>query len=761
LAASASARIWTDATGKNKIEAEYLGIQEGQVKLQFKTTGRIMLFPPGALSPEDQEFVKGEIAKEEAAKEAAAGPLDRFSQGVKDNPQDPAAYVARGINRTAKKDFDGAIKDFTKAIELKPDEAEAHNGRGLAYHRKKDLVSAQRDFNEAIRLNPKLRSAYKNRGDNLYQLALDPTQSVPELDAEIEKWQTNWNNARKDNLRNTPWQPLNATKGDVSRPAVLMQMAQYDFKFWQEYPDWGHEGGWGGHGGHGGHGPGCACAVCSGQACPHCDGTGCPACGGGKPAPGLGVYPPECMKGEKITLVANASKLAEGMPCEAKPGDKKSAKAAAKAAANAPKIPVDSVDFYRDVDGNGLFAADADQFLAADASGSDGFSVEVSTDAFPPGPQSYFAVPRGKAGSGTGASPEELQAAAQELDKAAEAQKAIAQSCEAGKAQGMSEDQSKGAGQQQEGVAGDAEKVAEKIGQASPEVSDLLKEAAKPMTAVKNLMKTAASKPGEACKEQAEKASEKANDAAGKLADAAAKLRQAAEAAKASQKANPGQAPADAAAGRPTSGANEILAAAPIGPRGVGGPGDGPGDGGDDDDEVVVERALEYIEDGNYEDAVVEYDRLLEDDPDNVAYLRDRAATQLLRGGYEHAVRDYDHLLEIKKEPDADLYYNRGCAHLAAGRLNEALSDFNKSVELNETWSLAYNNRGVTYARLAQYDKAIEDFSAAVKLEPGNKTAYRNRALAYKKLGEVRKAEADYQLVLQLEKSGAPSAVEP
>jgi tetratricopeptide (TPR) repeat protein len=588
---------------------------------------------------------------------------------------------------------------------------------------------------------------------------LDPNQSTPELDAEIEKWQTNWNHARKDNLRNTPWQPLNSTKGDVSRPTVLMQMAQYDIKFWREYPDWGHDGDWG-HGGHGGHGHGCSCEVCSGAACPHCNGAGCAACGGGKPAPGLGVYPPQCMKGEMITLVANASKLAEGMPCEAKPGQKKSAKAAA----NAPKTPIESVDFYRDTDGNGLFSAEDDQFLAADPSGKDGYSVEVSTAAFPPGPQSYFAVPRGKPGSGSGASPEELQAAASELEKAAEAQKAVAQSCEAGKASGMSEDQSKGAGQQQEGVAGDCDKVAEKIGQASPEVADLLKEAAKPMTAVKNLMKTAASKPGEACKDQAEKACEKANDAAGKLADAAAKLKEAAEAAKASQKANPGQAPADAAAGRPTSGANEILAAAPIGPRGVGG-GDG-GDGDDDDgveedDEVVVERALEYIEDGNYEDAVVEYDRLLQDDPDNVAYLRDRAATQLLRGGYDHAIRDYDHLLSVKKEPDADLYYNRGCAHLAAGRLDMALADFNKSVEMNETWSLAYNNRGVTYARLAQYDKAIEDFSAAVKLEPGNATAYRNRAMAYKKLGEAAKAQADYQLVLQLEKGGTTSIVQP
>jgi len=108
----------------------------------------------------------------------------------------------------------------------------------------------------------------------------------------------------------------------------------------------------------------------------------------------------------------------------------------------------------------------------------------------------------------------------------------------------------------------------------------------------------------------------------------------------------------------------------------------------------------------------------------------------------------------------ADLYYNRGCAHLAAGRLNEALSDFTKSISMNEVWSLAYNNRGTTYARLQQYDKAIADFSKAIELEPGNGLAYRNRALAYKKAGELQKAKADLQYVIKLEKKDAPATVE-
>lgn len=761
MASTASARIWTDATGKGSVDAEYLGYENGQVKLKFNKTGKIAMLQLVALSQADQDFVKAEVAKVEAEKEAAAGPGDRFDEAIKANPQDPVAYINRGMARTSRKDFDGAIKDFTKAIELNPEDAHAYNGRGLASQRKGDLISAQGDFNEAISKQPDLASAYRNRGENLYKLALDPKQSVPELDAAIEKWERYWNFARKGNLKNTPWQPLNATKGDVSRPAALRQMAKVDVEFALNLErEYGYDQGGYAHGGHGGHGhgPGCACEACSGTVCEKCDGKGCAACGGGKPAPGLGVYPEKVVKGETVTLVANASQLAKGMPAEAKPGDKKTA-------ANGPKIPVDSVDFYRDVDGDGLFNAENDQFLAADNNGSDGYTAEVSTEAFPPGPQSYFAVGRGKEGTGSGATPEELLSAAESLEQAAAKEKAIADACESCKTAGLPAEQSKTLGSDQADVSKTATEVGEKIAAAAPEVADLLKEAGKPMLASKNRLASAEKRPGEPSATDAQSAGEKAAEASEKLAEAAKKLREAYEAAKASGAANPGQAPANAAAGAPNSGANEVVLPGGAPGPGPGGPGPGPGgpgsdDGGivvnieDDDDAVeVADQAADYIEERDYDKAVEVYDELVEYDPDNTAYLRDRAATNLLRGGYDYAIRDYDRLVELNPEQDANLYYNRGCAHLAAARYEAALSDFTKSITLNETWSLAYNNRGTTYARLGDYDKAIADFTDAIKLEPENRLAFRNRALAYKKLGEVKKAQDDFEVVLKLEKA--------
>ncbi len=750
-------RVWTDATGQTEIEAEYLGMQQGRVALKTQPHGEVVHVPVGTLSEADQEWVRDRAARDEAVARADGGQPDRFTEAILDAPQNPENYIARGLALTNQGDFEAAVKDFTKAIELDPENQYAYNGRGTAYHGQGNLIAAQQDFNQAIQLDPELVTAYRRRGENLRKLALDPDQSVPELDQEIERWSQYWNHARQSNLRRAPWQPLNATKGDVSRPTVLMQMANVDFQHARELERHGHHGGHH-HGGHGGgHGPGCSCDACSGQACAHCNGSGCAACGEGSAAPALGVYPPEALRGDRITLVANPALLAQGMPTEARPGRRPDP--------NAPRLPLDSVDFYRDVTGDGAYTPDRDQYLGTDSDGSDGFSLEVSTSAFPPGPQRFFAVPRGMPGTGSGASPQELAAAAESLERAAQTQRQIALACDEGKDSGLSEDQSRGLGSDQQTITNEAEAAAEKVAETSPEIAELLAEARTPMRAVRNLMTAAQRRPGEESRGDAEKAAERAHLAAEKLAEAAARMQEAAETAMASEAEAPGRAPANAVAGQPASGTGEILAAAPIGPRGSG-PGGGPGyDRGDRDyedyeEEVVVteeiieedvaNRALEYIAEYDYDSAVYEYDRGLQFNPRNVELLRDRAATQMLRGSYDYAVRDYDRLLSLREEPSAELYYNRGCAHLAAGRLNEAISDFTKSISMNEVWSLAYNNRGTTYARLGDYQKAVADFTRAIELEPDNRLAYRNRALAFRKLGEIQRAQEDLQYAVQL-----------
>jgi len=450
------------------VDAKYLGFEQGKVKLQLGRTGKVLLVPLGALVEEDQKFVKQQTTREEYQQGRVKGSLDPHTQAIINEPTNPLHYASRGRARTAKADYDGAIRDFTKAIEFDPHDAATYNARGLAYQRKGELTAAQQDFSKAIELDPKCAPAYRNRGENLYKLASDEEQTSPELDEAIEKWQEFWNRARKRNLNHTPWQPLPATKGAVSRQAALRQMAKTDIEFAEGLEGDDDDGG-DRHASQDSHArqdsrdhrPARSCSVC-----PYC---GRPGYDAAKPSLERDVHAPERRESHTATL----ADLADG-----------------------------------------------------------------------------------------------------------------------------------------------------------------------------------------------------------------------------------------------------------------------------------------YVEEGRYDRAADVYSRLLEDDSDNDMYLRKRAAAHLQQGGYDYAARDYDRLLNIADKPDATLYYNRGCAHLGANRLQEAIEDFTESISLNGTWSFAYNNRGAALARLGRHDKAIENFTKAIEHEPNNRLAYRNRALAYKKLGEPDKAQSDFGAFLELDEKG-------
>jgi len=77
---------------------------------------------------------------------------------------------------------------------------------------------------------------------------------------------------------------------------------------------------------------------------------------------------------------------------------------------------------------------------------------------------------------------------------------------------------------------------------------------------------------------------------------------------------------------------------------------------------------------------------------------------------------------------DAKLYNNRGAAYGEKGQYDQAISEFNKAIEINTRYSKAYNNRGIVYRRKGQYDRAISDFNKAIEINPLDAEAYNNMA---------------------------------
>jgi tetratricopeptide (TPR) repeat protein len=89
--------------------------------------------------------------------------IEKYTNIIKQNPNDADAYFRRGMAYSSKGDYERAIQDLTKSIALEP-VSEAYNNRGYIYAERGNYNQAISDFNKSIELDPEHASSYYNLG---------------------------------------------------------------------------------------------------------------------------------------------------------------------------------------------------------------------------------------------------------------------------------------------------------------------------------------------------------------------------------------------------------------------------------------------------------------------------------------------------------------------------------------------------------------------------------------------------------------------
>jgi tetratricopeptide (TPR) repeat protein len=89
--------------------------------------------------------------------------ISDFTEAIRLDPQDAAAYSDRANSWATKREYDNAIRDFTEAIRLDPKDVPNHFRRGLVRAEKGEYENAVKDYDEAIRLDPKYSVALNYR----------------------------------------------------------------------------------------------------------------------------------------------------------------------------------------------------------------------------------------------------------------------------------------------------------------------------------------------------------------------------------------------------------------------------------------------------------------------------------------------------------------------------------------------------------------------------------------------------------------------
>lgn len=153
----------------------------------------------------------------------------------------------------------------------------------------------------------------------------------------------------------------------------------------------------------------------------------------------------------------------------------------------------------------------------------------------------------------------------------------------------------------------------------------------------------------------------------------------------------------------------------------------------------------------NLSEKVSLFTQVIELEPKNLDAYFYRAIAKNDLGDYRGAIVDYSKI--IVEEPDADTYFNRGNSRYSLKDFSGAKEDYAKAVMLDKTFIDALYSLACVKLDLEEYENAIKDFTAVIKQVPDNYNTYILRASAYKAMEQFTKALNDYSTAILIEPS--------
>lgn len=126
---------------------------------------------------------------------------------------------------------------------------------------------------------------------------------------------------------------------------------------------------------------------------------------------------------------------------------------------------------------------------------------------------------------------------------------------------------------------------------------------------------------------------------------------------------------------------------------------------------------------------------------------------------FEEACKIYEDLIS-NEFYSPEVFNNYGLALFYLDRFDEAIEEFKKAINLDNSFSLPYANIGLVYLNKSDYDKAKEFFLKALELDPQNPETHYNLAVTFYRKNEKTEALKHYEFFLNYAGEGYKSLKE-
>jgi tetratricopeptide (TPR) repeat protein len=119
-------------------------------------------------------------------------------------------------------------------------------------------------------------------------------------------------------------------------------------------------------------------------------------------------------------------------------------------------------------------------------------------------------------------------------------------------------------------------------------------------------------------------------------------------------------------------------------------------------------------------------------------------------GKIDDAIEQYEQALRIN--PDfAMAHYNLGVALGQVGKIDDAIEHYEQALRINPDYADAHDNLGTALRQVGKIDDAIEHYEQALRINPDFAMAHYNLGNALRQVGKIDDAIAHYQQALRIE----------
>lgn len=164
-------------------------------------------------------------------------------------------------------------------------------------------------------------------------------------------------------------------------------------------------------------------------------------------------------------------------------------------------------------------------------------------------------------------------------------------------------------------------------------------------------------------------------------------------------------------------------------------------------------RGLLYLQAGDYDQAIADFNQILAQNPDHSLALTYRCRGELGLGQTETALASCDRALELDRQwgdtSPALAWYHRGLVLTQLERPTDALAAYDQAIALEPGQASLWTHRGLLLERLDRFDAALISLQQATQLAPKSSLAWLHQATVLNRLDQSQAALVAVEQALQ------------